>query len=230
MRDMKAALGNASKPDTTHVRTVIQTYIARACEYGSAKYERGNYMRPTEQGTVKSNFIRFGGYLRSVKTHVDKTLDNMELHLSGDPNLEDEAGMLAAAFAPDEDITPGAPVGASMLPHVAHAAAALMMAVVQATLYGLLPEDPGQPWTEKPKVKTYDPAKVVVKFNGEEIVGFAEGDSVFLAADPQPPEDYRPKCPHGLLIGRRCVDCGEFAESNPLSERDPDWEREPREG
>lgn len=147
MEDMKAALGNGSKPDLTHVRTAIMTYIARACEYGSAKYERANYMRPTKNDTPAENFKRFRSYLRSAYSHIGKTLDRMELHLALDPNLEDTEGMRKAAFAADPDVTPGAKVGASGLPHVAHAGAGLMMAIVQAVLYGLLPEDPGQPWT-----------------------------------------------------------------------------------
>ena len=82
MKDMKAALGNASKPDTTHVRGAIKTYISRACEYGSAKYERANYLRPTENGTTRENFLRFGAYLRSAQDHIGKCLDRMELHLA----------------------------------------------------------------------------------------------------------------------------------------------------
>lgn len=146
MQDMKAALGNGSKPDLTHVRTAIMTYIARACEYGSAKYQRANYMRPVGDNTPRDNFVRFRAYLRSAQSHIAKTLDAMEAHQSTDPDLVDVAGMRRAAYSADMDETPGTAVGASMLPHVAHAAAGLMMSIVQATLYGLLPDDPGQPW------------------------------------------------------------------------------------
>jgi hypothetical protein len=147
MRDMKAALGNFFKPNITHVRVAIMTYIARACEYGSDKYERGNYMRPTKNNTPAENFERFEGYLRSVLTHIVKTLDSMEAHRSFDPNLEDLPGMMRACYAPDTD--PGNDkVGSSYLPHVAHAAAGLMMAIVQATLFGMLPKDPGCPWKQ----------------------------------------------------------------------------------
>ncbi len=209
MKDMKAALGNNSKPDITHVRTAIEVYIARACEYGSAKYERGNYMRLPEGGdNVRDHFIRFGGYLRSVKSHVNKTLDSTERHLANDPELLDEDGMKAAAFAPDPDATEGAPVGASGLPHVAHASAALMMAIVQATMYGLLPEDPGQPWEqlELPlEQPTYDPAEAVLF---AERLPHTTVDSTGLIT-VRPPPDYRPKCPHDLLIGRMCVVCPE---------------------
>ena len=189
--DMKAALGNASKPDHTHVRTAIMTYIARACEYGSAKYERANYMRPTPDGSVKSNFIRFGGYLRSVQTHIAATLDSMELHLATDPDLEDEAGMLSAAYAPDTDETQGAKVGASGLPHVAHAAAALMMATVQATLYGLLPSDPGQPWT--PQVSTAAVTIPAVATRGPDVH----------------------TCMHSITVGCWCNSCQSYVRLPP---------------
>lgn len=146
MQDMKAALGNASKPDITHVRTALMTYIARACEYGSAKYERSNYMR--RKDSPREDFERFRAYLRSAWSHIGKILDAMELHQANDPDLEDVTGMMRACYAADTDVTPGAPVGASSLPHVAHAGAGLMMAIVQGVLCGMLPEDPGQPWTE----------------------------------------------------------------------------------
>lgn len=217
MKDQKAALGNASKPDITHVRTAMLTYISRACEYGSAKYERGNYIR--EAGDTKADFIRFGAYLRSVVSHVYKCLDSMERHRATDPDLEDVEGMLRAAFAADPDVTPGAKVGASGLPHVAHAAAGLMMAIVQATEYGLLPADPGQPWAEGVKAETYDPLKAVLIVNGEIVTPTdswqfeqTTDDLVNAVAegmvDPEPKPDV---CPHGRPIGMACKECGGWA-------------------
>lgn len=149
MKDMKAALGNSSKPDPTHVRSGIKTYCSRACGYGSDKYERGNFLRPSaENPTLKDDFERLRGYLGSVQRHLDKQLDSMERHLSTDPQLLDEEGMRAAAYAPDTD--PGNDkVGPSNLPHLAHLSAALMMAIQQAIESGLLPEDPGQTWEKK---------------------------------------------------------------------------------
>lgn len=147
MKDMKAALGNSTKPDHSHARTAIKTYIARACEYGSDKYQRANYMRPIGDNTPADNFERLRGYLRSVDTHVSKALDSMEKHLALDPELQDVEGMLVAAYAADTD--PGNEfVGPSNLPHISHASAALMMAIVQATMYGILPEDPGKTWEQ----------------------------------------------------------------------------------
>ena len=156
MKDLKEALGSARKADVTHVRSGIKRYIARACEYGSAKYERGNYLRPAAAGAkrggtqapelVRADFNRLRAYLRAAASHIDATLDAMELHLAEDPQLLDVEGMRRAAYAEDTDAKPGCRVGASGLPHVAHAAASLMMAIEQATVYGLLPDDPGEPW------------------------------------------------------------------------------------
>jgi hypothetical protein len=142
MKDMKEGLTSTRKADITHVRTSIMVYIARACEYGSSKYERANYSRAAD-GT---DFARLRSYLRAAASHVFATLDEMERHQADDPGLTDEEGMRAAAYAEDTDAKPGCPVGSSRLPHLAHAAASLMMAIEQATLYGLLPADPGQPW------------------------------------------------------------------------------------
>ena len=189
LRDTKAALGNASKPDLTHVRRSFMVYIARACEYGSAKYERANYMRQAGDGSTRDNFLRFGAYLRSAMSHLTGTLDAMELHLANDPDLEDEQGMLAAMYAADTDETPGAAVGASLLPHVAHGAAGLMMAVVQAVLYGALPEDPGQPWAA------------------------VEPEAVPVHVEPEPtPQRIREqhgvyRCQHGTKVGIYCESC-----------------------
>ena len=137
MKDLKEALGNSSKPDITHVRTPLLNYIARACEYGDSKYQRGNYLRPV--GGTKEDFERLRGYLRATMSHVLLTLDSMEKHLATDPHLEDEDGMRTAAYAPDLE---------SGLPHLAHAGASIMMAITQACVYGLLPTDPGRPWED----------------------------------------------------------------------------------
>jgi hypothetical protein len=160
LRDIKAALGNGLKPDITHVRKATMVYIGRGSEYGNAKYERANYDRPT--GSVKGDFERFRGYIRAAVGHLMDTLDAMERHQSQDPHLEDERGLKLAAYAPDTDATPGAKVGASYLPHVAHAAASLNMAIEQAVRYGLLPADPGQPWTREavPEPIVDTPARV----------------------------------------------------------------------
>lgn len=154
MKDMKEALGSARKADTTHCRKSLAVYVARACEYGSSKYERANYIRPV--GGTKENFERLRSYARAAKDHLEDMLTAMERHLADDPLLQDEEGMKRAAYAEDTDAKPGCPVGASGLPHLAHAAASLMMALEQATLYGLLPADPGRPWEVRKKMAGED--------------------------------------------------------------------------
>lgn len=154
MKDMKEGLSSARKADTTHCRKSLAVYVARACEYGSAKYERANYARPARvHPLMGDNFERLRKYLRAAKDHIEDTLTSMERHQAGDPHLVDLDGMLRAAYAEDTDVKPKCPVGASGLPHLAHAAASLMMAIEQATLYGLLPADPGQPWAERKETK-----------------------------------------------------------------------------
>ncbi len=148
MKDRKEALGNARKADTTHVRKSFMVYTARPCEYGSEKYERANFMRPTSDSTkpTRADFERFRAYLRAARDHIGDVLDSMERHQSMDPELMNVAGFCTAAYAVDTDAAPGATVGPSLLPHVAPACASLMMAIEQATTCGLLPKDPGQPW------------------------------------------------------------------------------------
>lgn len=157
MKDMKEGLSSARKADITHVRTPFLVYTARPCEYGSDKYERGNFLRPASgdpAGSVeamRAAFQRFRSYLRADLAHTLATLDAMEKHLAGDPKLEDVEGMKRAAYAADTDVTPGAKVGASKLPHIAHGCASKMMAITQAVDAGLLPDDPGTPWREAAK-------------------------------------------------------------------------------
>lgn len=160
MKDMKAALGSGAKPDITHVRSFFMNYCARACEYGNDKYERANYLRPADcKLTGGADFNRLRAYVRAGISHLVKMLDTMEEHQAGDPELRDVRGMLDAAYSPDTDATPGAKVGASYLPHLAHAIASLNMAVTQAVYAGLLPDDPGQPW-KAPKRAEAVPAPI----------------------------------------------------------------------
>lgn len=150
LKDMKEGLTSSRKPDTTHVRRAFLNYVARPCEYGSDKYERANYRRPTggeaHAEPTREDFERFRKYLRAARDHIDETLDAMELHQALDPGLVDVEGMKRAAYAVDTDVTPGAKVGPSLLPHVAPACASLNMAITQAVDCGLLPRDPGTPW------------------------------------------------------------------------------------
>lgn len=146
MKDLKEGLTSKRKPDITHVRTPFLNYCARACEYGDAKYERANYLRPME--TLKGDYLRLRQYLRAAVNHIIQTLDSMEQNQATDPNLTEETAMKIAAYSMDTDAKPGCKIGASHLPHLAHAAASLNMAIAQACYAGLLPLDPGRPWEE----------------------------------------------------------------------------------
>jgi hypothetical protein len=93
---------------------------------------------------MRANFERYRAYIRATVSHLIKTLDDMEMHQSGDPDLQDSVGMMVAAYAKDTDA--GIKFPASGLPHVAHAVASLNMAIAQAVNGELLPADPGKPW------------------------------------------------------------------------------------
>lgn len=151
MKDLKAALSSSVKPDITHVRTPLLNYTARNCEYGNDKYERANYIRPTQPG-LSNDFQRYRAYLRAAVSHAYKVLDSMERHQAMDPKLEDEAGMRTACYAVDMDPDTSGKVGPSKLSHIGGTCASLNMALEQAVTAGLLPEDPGTPWkTNGPK-------------------------------------------------------------------------------
>jgi hypothetical protein len=144
-KDLKEALGSGRKPDTSHMRTPTEVYCARNGEYGDDKYQRSNYLRPA--GGIAAEFRRHRTYLRAVRSHAGLILDAMERHQAMDPELTDEAGMIAAVRDPDLDTDGRFP--ASGLPHHGGIVASINMAITQAVEYGLLPKDPGQPWKEK---------------------------------------------------------------------------------
>lgn len=144
MKDVKESLGDVRKPDITHVRTPLLVYCARACEYGDAKYERGNYLRRTDD--LVEDFKRLRAYLRAAASHILLALDSMEAYQASDPMFTDTLALVQAAYAPDNDAKPGCPVGSSGLPHLCGAAASVMMAITQAVQARLLPADPGRPW------------------------------------------------------------------------------------
>jgi len=152
-KDMKECLTSTRKADTTHVRGPFKVYTSRPCEWGSVKYERSNFVRPStasvdETVRTRADFLRLRAYARAAQDHIGAMLDAMELHQASDPQLEDVQGMRIAAYAVDLDCKPGDPHGPSLLPHIAPACASLNMAVTQAVVFGLLPADPGQPWRD----------------------------------------------------------------------------------
>jgi hypothetical protein len=151
LKDLKEALSSTRKPDITHVRKAFMVYTCRPCEYGDDKYQRANYLRAVADGgytgtPTKADLKRFQAYLRAAASHLFECLDSIELFLSTDPDCTDVNAMRRAAYAEDTDVTPGAKVGPSLLPHVAPACSSLQMAIQQAVLSGLLPADPGRPW------------------------------------------------------------------------------------
>jgi len=162
---MKEALGSGRKPDLTNIRTPLMVYGSRACEYGSVKYERANFLRATGDGPhsepTPDDLHRLRTYLRAVMSHTMATLDAIERHQANDPKLADVAGMKRAAFAEDTDPDTSGKVGPSCLPHLCGAVASLNMGIAQAVDCGLLPADPGQQWVE------HQQAKPVTRESGE---------------------------------------------------------------
>lgn len=154
VKDMKEGLSSTRKADITHVRTPLMVYTSRNSDYGSFKYERGNYLRPVvPEGytgvPTKADFERYRAYLRAALSHLVQQLDSLETHLSTDPKLEDVGGMRDSAYAVDTDEDTSGKVGPSFLPHIGGTCASLNMALAQAVRCGLIPSDPGQPWRDE---------------------------------------------------------------------------------
>jgi hypothetical protein len=160
-KDLKESLTTHRKPDVTHVRTSLMRYLSRAAEYGSDKYERANYMRPTDGGAhdtpTRADFNRLRSYLRACVSHAFLALDELEYYEAMHPHHDDVEAMRLAAYAPDTD--PCDKAGPSKLPHLCGAAASLQFALEQAIRCGLLPPDPGCPWK--------DPAAPIHRMLGE---------------------------------------------------------------
>ncbi len=143
LKDTKESLTGA-KPDLTHVRRDSAVYESRAKEYGSVKYERGNYLRDSDDSTVDS-VERLRTYIRGSISHWMHMLDSIADHEANDPNFKDLQALIQACYAPDTEVgNDGTP--ASLLPHACGALASGAMAVSIGVKLGLLPKDPGQPW------------------------------------------------------------------------------------
>lgn len=112
----------------------------RGTEFGADKYARGNYFGPPPEGVDPVD--RYLEYIDAAIRHLT--------HISQAINFAKGTGgdQRAACAVVDEDASSGFPP--SMLPHHSHAIAGLMIAAECAVHDGLLPADPGQPWTRDP--------------------------------------------------------------------------------
>lgn len=139
-RDMKAGLGK--KAPLAHVPPALLTYAARAHEYGAEKYELGNYLREPPEG--QTDVGRLLGYISATQRHLVAWADSIIRQQGGGrwaaPDLH------TAIYAEDDE---------SGLPHGAHAAASLGMALQQAVDAGLLPADPK---SAEPPEHHFDPS------------------------------------------------------------------------
>jgi hypothetical protein len=223
MKDMKESLNSTRKPDITHCRRSIMVYIARAAEYGVAKgYGRANYLRATEDEhhPGPGDWERFRAYLRAALSHLQATLDEMEHHQADDLHLTDIEGMLESAYAADEDATPEFP--ASGLPHVAHLAASVMMAIEQAVAFGLLPEDPGQPWAKEAAYR-----KGIVDEFASRPPGMVSGVALKSDTDRFHGIDRREHCTTFVRDrDETCKSCGRPGEAHPPLSPDKKCHRE----
>ena len=144
--DLKAARmvsgDTAAKPKMSILPLVGLTYGVRPIEYGADKYARGNYHAPPPPALDADPQLaavkRFLGYLDAAGRHIVETTDaiNRALGSGGD--------LLAACRVVDDKMSGGFPP--SMLPHLSHAIASLLIGVTCAADDGLLDKDPGQPW------------------------------------------------------------------------------------
>ncbi len=134
-KDLKAGVGG-KKPQLSHMPPGALTWAARAFQYGSTKYARGNYLRPTVDRLA--DFDRLEAYIDATLRHIFAVTREMEW-MRGNTGMEQGYQFLVGAF----------PDGESRLPHLCHALCSLMMAIQQGIDAGILVEDPGTPWEAK---------------------------------------------------------------------------------
>lgn len=139
--DMKAGLTgrHGARPKLSILPRAGLVYGARPLEYGDAKYARGNYHGPAPAALgTNAAALRVFGYIDAAMRHLSTVGD------AGNKAMGTGGDLAAAIAAPDDQASGGFPP--SMLPHLAHALASVMLAITVAVDDGLLPEDPGQPW------------------------------------------------------------------------------------
>lgn len=140
--DMKAGLTSGARPKLSILCRAGLIYEARAQEYGADKYARGNHhgAPPAELGEGKvAGALRLLGYIDATQRHLTRVADaiNRALGTGGD--------LVEACSTRDLDAAGNFP--ASGLPDLAHAKTSLGIGISCAIDDGLLPADPGQPWT-----------------------------------------------------------------------------------
>lgn len=129
-----------SRPELSILQYNGMVYGSRATEYGADKYARGNYFGAPPANVDPVN--RFAEYISAAMRHLGKIAQaiNVAKGTGGD--------QAAACAVVDDEASGGFPP--SMLPHISHAIAGLMIAVECGINDGLLPADPGQPWKRHP--------------------------------------------------------------------------------
>lgn len=135
--DMKAGMGK--KAPLAHVPQALMYYSSRAHQFGADKYRLGNYLQLPPSGVTDVD--RLLEYISAAQRHLSKWADSI-VRFQGD-GVGKAKNILEACFAPDDE---------SALPHAAHVAATLGMAIQQAVDAGLMPIDPGVTW-DREKVK-----------------------------------------------------------------------------
>lgn len=136
--DMKHGLGGA-RPQMSILPRIGMIYGGRAIEYGADKYARGNYHGPPPAKLGdNAEAKRLLGYVDAAMRHLSHVSDaiNRALGTGGD--------VAAACAVVDDEASGNFPP--SMLPHLSHALASLLIGVSCAADGKLVPVDPGQPW------------------------------------------------------------------------------------
>lgn len=142
MTDMKEGI-RGLKPQLSQLPYASQVYSTRALEYGTDKYARGNHHGgPPENVTPVERLL---AYIDATQRHLGKvaTAIHKAIGTGGD--------IPGACALPDSESSGDFPP--SELPHLAHAAASVALAISCAINDGLIPDDPGRPWAPNVKSK-----------------------------------------------------------------------------
>ena len=149
MSDLKAErnrreAARVSRPQLSMMPYNGAVHGVRGLAYGAAKYARANFFGPPPEDVDPVD--RFLGYIDAAMRHLGKIAQavNVAKGTGGDQR--------AACSVVDDDSSGGFPP--SLLPHLSHAIAGLLIAVECGEHDGLLPGDPGEPWKAHPLYAT----------------------------------------------------------------------------